>query len=156
MRCRASIIVLLAIGSALSLVPAAAPADVSLATYRTNMNAVCRVNTTLLEQEQKRLIRATKAKDTRALLYDAGRMFGVILMQDRQLEQTPFPTSLHARMAPILLGLHQVDKHINRAIDIGDRGDVKGMIAKGDKVVAAADRVSKPLRASIRMTPGGL
>ena len=82
------------------------------AQYRVKLNGICRGYTLKLKRHENTMKQTTDTKT-----YDAAlqRFFVVWLAEDAQLETIPVPSSMRARMMPILRLLKKIDVHLRAA-----------------------------------------
>jgi hypothetical protein len=86
------------------------------ASYRAQLNAMCRSTTGALHQIEGRLAAAHAAGDAQAYAVDVGVYLGLGLREDATIERTPAPATLRPVVAPVLTLLRRVDGKIRAAI----------------------------------------
>ena len=122
---------------------AAATAAATPASYRAQVNAICRAYTPLIKKEMAAATKAKAARDTNALGTALGHIVALGVDQDRRIESVAVPTALQAQMTPIIAALKQIDAHAMRAVALAGAGDGQGAYAE----LNAAAALSPPLRA---------
>jgi hypothetical protein len=118
----------------------------SPAVYRAQMNGTCRVNGTVKRQVDKQLIEAVRTKHPGALFESIGREVGLLRIQNRQLETTPFPSELHARMALAAVWMQRLDALLGRVVGIARTGNSQAMLSEFQKASPIERRVARSLR----------
>jgi hypothetical protein len=126
---------------AVALLAAAAASASTPAAYRAKLNGICRSYTPTFKSFEAALKKAEANKDGYAYGVALGKLIGLGLRQDRQLESVPVPSALTLRMRPILKRLRTIDVHLARAVIDAAHGDPQGMLAE----VTAVNTVGKPL-----------
>ena len=120
----------------------------SPAGYRSKVESVCRINGVIKTAIQKRIDAAYAAKDWSGYFTALGNAVGLVLVQDRQLETTPFPSSLRPQMAPAVVELRGLDEHLHHAVEVARTGDTKAMLVEIGNASPFGDRAAKHLEAA--------
>jgi hypothetical protein len=113
------------------------------ATYRAQVNGICRTYTPFIKREEAAATAAQAAKNMPALGVALGHIQRLALAQDQHIEAVAVPAALHRQLAPILSLLQQIDLHLRSGISKLLAGDGKGWAAELD----AAGSLSRPLDA---------
>jgi len=130
--------------------PSAASAQTP-ASYRAQLNRLCRGYTPKFRADGRAMQKAAKAKDWKAYGYALGHFFALALAQDAQIERTPVPATMRTEMTPILRLLRIADSHARLALRKAALGDTRGMVAEVDKVFKLARPLNRRLdRAGLR------
>jgi hypothetical protein len=132
----------------LCVVNAAVAAPPSPATYHNKVESVCRVNNVLMTRFDKQKRSALAARDLPGYYTALGRMLGVTLIQDRELETTPVPLSLRAKMTAVMIDLRRIDKIVSRTIQLARTGNTAATLAELNTVAPVTKRVESRLKAA--------
>ena len=114
--------------------------------YRAKMNTACQINNQTVRKLAERMKVAAKKKDARTFYYTLGRAVGLMAIQDRWLEQRPYPVALRSRMESIRVNLVKIDFHIHLATGIAAGGDARGYMKELDKITPFEKRVATQLK----------
>jgi hypothetical protein len=120
----------------------------SPAQYRSKIESVCRINGVMKAAVQRRIDAAYSAKNWSGYFDALGNVVGLVLIQDRQLETTPFPASLRSQMAPAMIELRGLDAHLHNAVEIARTGDTKAMLVEIAKASPFGARAARHLEAA--------
>jgi hypothetical protein len=120
--------------AALAIVAPSAASAQTPASYRTQLNRLCRGYTPKFRADQKAMQTAVKTKDGKAFGFALGHYLGLALVQDKQIESTPVPAAMRTQMTPILRVLRTADGFARLALRKAVLGDNRGMIAELDKI----------------------
>jgi hypothetical protein len=129
-----TMIALLAAGAATAATPAS---------YRSEVNGICRSNTPTGKKIEHAMKQAAAKKDYRAYGVALGKLLILNLNQDRRIEAVPVPTPLAAQMAPIIARLKKIDMHTELALLSARQGDTTALAAE----LNAIGTLAKPLNA---------
>ena len=120
--------------AALAVVAPSAASAQTPASYRTQLNRLCRGYTPKFRADQKAMQTAAKANDWKAFGFALGHYLGLALAQDEQIERTPVPAAMRTQMTPILRVLRTADGYARLALRKAALGDNRGMIAELDRI----------------------
>ena len=123
----------------LALAAQAAAAAPTPASYRAQLNRLCRSYTPKLKRDERDLREALKVHDAADFGLALAHMMRLTLAQDAKIERTPVPVSMRAQMQPILRLFRTMDVHVRRAAKFGTSGNVQGVL--------------KELQATAKLTP---
>ena len=128
-------------GSVFVAMVCVAGAGASVATYRSNVNGICRGYTPQLKQVEADATAAERAKNVRKVFYDLGLSVALGLREDAAVEAVPVPAALSAQMAPILRRLRAIDGHGRTLLRDAQAGDLQGALSES----ATIGRIGQPL-----------
>jgi len=120
--------------AALAIVAPSAASAQTPASYRAQLNGLCRGYTPKFRADQKAMQTALATKDWKAFGFALGHYLGLALVQDKQIERTPVPAAMRTQMTPILRVLRTADGYARLALRKAATGDSRGMIAELDKI----------------------
>jgi hypothetical protein len=129
------------IAAAVALVAAAAASAATPAQYRTQVNALCRSYTPKMKAQAAAMARAQKDNQPTAYFLALGKLLGLTLAEDRQIETTPVPAALKTTIAPIVARLKRADALVREAIVAASNGDTATMTSD----LQALARMAKPV-----------
>ena len=129
----------------LALLAAAVARAATPAQYRVKLNGICRGYTPTFKKLETALQQAQTKKDGYGYGVALGKLIGLGLRQDRQLEAVPVPPAFAARMRPILTRFRKIDVHLTRAVLDAAHGDGKGMLAEIKTVGAIGSPLNRML-----------
>ena len=142
-----AVIVAVALGV---LAPSAAAAQ-SPASYRAQLNRVCRSYTPKLRRDSEKMRQAANAKNAEAYGAALGHAIRLILTQDAYIERAPVPVAMRAQMKPILQLFRTADSYLRSAVRRGINHDVRGMLVEFNKVAKLTPALNRRLdRAGLR------
>ena len=143
-----TLVMILRVGSAVAAVAVLASASVAVASpaqqpasYRAQLNAMCRTATVELHTLKAEMIRAQQAHDARTAAVDLGELIGLGLREDAIIERTPVPAPLKADMAPAIRLLEAADVVVRKALADFTSGNSAGGVA----MLKRAGQVSAPV-----------
>jgi hypothetical protein len=113
------------------------------ASYRAQVNGICRTYTPFIKREEAAATAAQGAKNMPALGVALGHIQRLALAQDQHIEAVAVPAALHRQLAPILSLLQQIDLHLRSGISKLLAGDGNGWAAE----LNAVGSLSRPLDA---------
>ena len=122
------------LAAALAIVAPSAATAQTPASYRTQLNRLCRGYTPKFRADQKAMQTAVKTQDWKAFGFALGHYLGLALAQDQQIERTAGPTAMRTEMTPILRVLRTADGYARLALRKAVTGDSRGMIAELDRI----------------------
>jgi hypothetical protein len=141
---------LLRVGGALAALTVVTSASVAVASvaqspasYRAQLNAMCRSATVEVHKLKAEMTRAQQAHDSTTVALDLGKLIGVGLREDAIIEQTPVPASLKANMTPAIRILEAADVVVHKALAEFTSGNPTGglaMLKRAAKVGAPVNR----------------
>lgn len=132
------------LAAAVALVAAAAAAGSNAASYRAQVNAICRSFTPKFKRLESDMTSAKRAGDTHRYAYDFGVALTLTLRQGLQVEKTPVPVDAKAQMAAPLRLLHSVDLRLESTLAAAVKGDAQAFATESAKLA----KVSAPLNRS--------
>jgi hypothetical protein len=136
------------VAAVVALAAAAAADAATPAQYRAHVNAVCRSYTPRLKVQETAMTQAQKNQQSVAYLVALGKLLGLTLAQDREIEATPVPAALKATMTPILTRLKQADVLIRQIVVASSQGDSATMIAELRKLISLGKPMNRLLDAA--------
>ena len=114
--------------AALALAAQAAAATPSPASYRAQLNRLCRSYTPKLKRDEQDLRQALKVHDAADFGLALAHMMRLTLAQDAAIVRAPVPAAMRAQMKPILRLFRTADVHVRRAAKFGTSGNVQGVL----------------------------
>jgi hypothetical protein len=146
---RFSVVLLIVAGLALSAqAAAAAPTPAS---YRAQLNRLCRSYTPKLKADAQTLRAALKANHAAVFGSALADLMRLTLEQDGKIRRTPVPTALRTQMKPILGLFRTADVHVRRAAAYGSQGNVRGVLGELQQVARITPALNRRLdRAGLR------
>jgi hypothetical protein len=146
MRGLIAVLVLAAVVLASQAAAAATPAS-----YRAQLNRLCRSYTPKMKADQQTMQAALKANHAKVFGAALADLMRLTLEQDVKIERTPVPPALRAQMTPILRLFRKVDVHVRRAAAYGSRGNTRGVLSELQATAKLTPELNRRLdRAGLR------
>jgi hypothetical protein len=135
----------------LALAAQAAAAAPTPASYRAQLNRLCRSYTPKLKRDEKDMREALKVHDAADFGLALAHMMRLTLAQDAAIVRTPVPVAMRAQMKPILGLFRAADVHVRRAAKFGTSGNVQGVLRELQATAKITPELNRRLdRAGLR------
>ena len=132
----------------MTFVGASAASDASPVAYRSQLNALCRVNTPEFVKLESEIGTASKTGDSARVFRDLGFAVALTLRQDAAIEDAPVPREIRESIAPALRLLRRSDSYLRAATAKALNNDVTGLLQEIRKAGALDKPINKALDAS--------
>jgi hypothetical protein len=137
--------------AALALGSQSAAAAPSPASYRAQLNRLCRSYTPKLKRDAEKMRQALTAKQPREFGLALAHSIRLTLAQDAAIEKAPVPVAMRAQMKPILRLFRTADGHLRRAAQFGSKGNVRGVLGELQQIAKLSPPLNRRLdRAGLR------
>lgn len=129
----------------------AAAAAPTPASYRAQLNRLCRSYTPKMKADQQTMQAALKANHAKVFGAALADLMRLTLEQDARIRRTPVPPALRAQMNPILRLFAMADVHVRRAAAYGSKGNVRGVLSELQLTAKITPQLNRRLdRAGLR------
>jgi hypothetical protein len=125
----------------------ASGAQANAASYRAQVNALCRSYTPRFKQLEADMAAAKRAGDNARYGYDAGVVLSLAFKEGLRVENTPAPVDARAQMAAPLRLLHTVDLQLRKVLAAAVAGDRQAFQAEAAKLATVARPLNHALDA---------
>lgn len=116
----------------------ASGAQTNAASYRAQVNALCRSYTPMFKQLEADMAAAKRAGDNNRYGYDAGVVLSLTFKEGLRVESTPVPVDARAQMAAPLRLLHTVDLELRWVLAAAVAGDRQVFQAESARLATVA------------------
>jgi len=107
-----------------------AAAAATPASYRAQLNRLCRSYTPKMKADQQTMQAALKANHAKVFGAALADLMRLTLEQDAKIARMPVPPALRTQMTPILRLFRKVDVHVRRAAAYGSKGNTRGVLSE--------------------------
>ena len=145
------IALLLLVAAVVALVAQTATAAQTPASYRAQLNRICRSYTPKLKASQQTMRAALQAKHEKVFGAALADLMRLTLEQDAKIRRTPVPAALRTQMAPILRLFSTADAHVRNAALAASKGNVPAVLRELQLVAKLTPALNRRLdRAGLR------